>query len=85
MVSDAGKCDEEAARSPSLEELSPSEVDQVMASDTPKCDEEAPLSVSLEVDQELKVAEEAAKQAAVKAVAVWKASGNGSKPMSRPA
>eukprot|EP00435_Cladocopium_sp_Y103_P039673 s637_g10.t1 len=51
MVSDAGKCDEEAARSPSLEELSPREVDQVMASDIPKCDEEAPLSVSLEVDQ----------------------------------
>ena len=52
MANDAGTCDEEAARSPSLEELSPSwEVDQVMASDTPKCDEEAPLSASLEVDQ----------------------------------
>ena len=51
MANDAGKCDEEAARSPSLEELSPSwEVDQVMASDTPKCDE-VPLSVSQEVDQ----------------------------------
>ena len=52
MANDAGTCDEEAAPSPSLEELSPSwEVDQVMASDTPQCDEEAPLSVSLEVDQ----------------------------------
>ena len=52
MANDAGKCDEEAARSPSLEELSPNwEVDQVMASHTPRCDEEAPLSVSREVDQ----------------------------------